>query len=300
MSLKIFLLGGTKDSINIIRFLKEKSLKENFLKEQFLKEQTFNDSVSPYILNTTTTDYGAEIAKSAGADKVIAKPLPKEEIIAILNDDSFDVLIDATHPFATSITASAIESAKIANIPYIRFERPLLSEFNIKNSKLYQVDSFQEAGKIIANNYSDIYSDLKILHLAGVNTIEPVLEYLDNYDFKNNFYVRVLPVESSIRKCRSLGINGDHIIAIQGTFSKNFNKAIMKEFNADIIITKNSGAVGGLPSKLEAADELGIAIILVNPPKIAELEEKKEKEEEKVIVNDLNQLKAKLKDLLEI
>jgi len=274
--LKIFLMGGTKDSINIIKFLKE----------------NYNSS---YILTTTTTDYGGKLAKEAGSDDVIDKPLSKSEILDLLEnyfDENFDVFIDATHPYAVNATSIAIEASKIVNIPYIRFERPKFNYSNfqddIDNKKIYFVDSFEEVGDLIATNFSG----KNIFHLAGVNTIEPVLSNSkSNKIDKKNFFIRVLPVKSSIEKCNSFGISGEHIIAMQGVFSKEFNKILMEELKIEVIITKESGDIGGVSSKIAAAHELGISIILVNRPKIPELEEKS-------VVNDINQLGKILKPMI--
>ncbi len=274
--LRVFLMGGTKDSINIIKFLKE----------------NYN---SVFILTTTTTKYGAKIAKEAGSDEVIAKPLLKKEILKILNTyfdkKDFDVFIDATHPFASHVTSTAIEVSKIVNIPYIRFERPNIDYSNYNN--IYLLDSFEEAGKLITTKFKN----KNILHLAGVNTIESLLNWKgDNISYENgdmdidieNLYVRVLPVKSSIKKCNSLGISGERIIAMQGTFSKEFNMELMKEIGANVIITKESGDTGGVPSKIAAANELEIPVILISRPKINNLKEKN-------IVNDFDHLKRKLK-----
>jgi len=263
--IKVFLMGGTKDSINIIKFLKE----------------NYNSS---YILTTTTTDYGGKLAKEAGSDNVIDKPLSKSEMLNLLrnyfDENSFDVFIDATHPYAANATSTAIGASKIVNVPYIRFERPQLDYSKYEN--IYSVDSFEKAGGLIASSFKG----KNILHLAGVNTIEKILK--SNQIDKKNFFTRILPVKSSIEKCNSFGISGEHIIAMQGIFSKEFNKELMKEFNIQVIITKESGAIGGVISKIVAAHELGIDIILVNRPKIDNLNKNN-------VVNDLYYLKKLLK-----
>jgi len=262
-NLAIFLMGGTKDSINIIKFLKK-------------------EFDNPYILTTTTTDYGGQLAKDAGSDEIIAEPLDIESMVTLLKEKNFNVFIDSTHPFAINGTKSAIEASKIANVPYIRFERPSLKQEKVNMDNIYHVKSFEDAGKLIANNWKNE----NVLHLAGVNTIEDVLKSVA----KEDFYVRVLPVTSSIEKCRNLGLDGKHIIAMQGTFSKEFNKSLMMELRTKIIITKESGATGGVPSKLSAANELGITVILVDRPEIAILKYEN-------VVNDLNQLKNKLNQI---
>ena len=97
--LKIILLGGTKDSTEIIQHLK--------------------NNYDTYILTTTTTEYGSKLATEAGSDETIARPLLKDEIIEIINNSDFDILIDATHPFAEHITQTSISVSKICKIPGI-------------------------------------------------------------------------------------------------------------------------------------------------------------------------------------
>ena len=109
--MKIIILGGTKDSTNIIEFIK--------------------DNYEAHILTTTTTEYGARLAKEAGSDETIARPLLKDEIISIIKENEFDILIDATHPFAEHITQTSASIAKELEMPYIRFERPIT---NLENT----------------------------------------------------------------------------------------------------------------------------------------------------------------------
>jgi len=258
--LKILLMGGTKDSINIIKFLK-KELKNS------------------YILATTTTDYGGLLAKDAGCDDTISKSLDVKKIMSIIENKSIDMLIDSTHPFAVNGTKNAIESAKKTNIDYIRFEREKLDLKYTKHENIHLVESFEAAGKLI----NEKWNDKNILHLAGINTVETILNYVN----KENLFIRVLPVRTSIEKCEKLGINSSHIIAIQGIFSKEFNKILMEEYNSEIIITKESGKSGGTISKLLAAKELKLPVVLIDRPKIAIL-----KSED--IVTNLNHLKEKI------
>ena len=68
--LNVFLLGGTKDSTEIIRHLK--------------------NNYDTHILTTTTTEYGSRLAIEAGSDETIARPLLKDEIIEIINNPLFN------------------------------------------------------------------------------------------------------------------------------------------------------------------------------------------------------------------
>ncbi|MCC7552915.1 MAG: precorrin-6A reductase [Methanobacteriaceae archaeon] len=260
--LNVFLIGGTKDSINIIKYLKE----------------TFNT----YILTTTTTEYGSSLAIKGGSDETIAKPLPKDDILELLKNNNFDLIIDATHPFATHITRTAIECSKISKVPYIRFERPTSKIENIDSEKLHEVKSFEDAGKLI----SEKWNQYNVLHLAGTNTIEDVLKSLK----PEKFYPRILKLESSIKKCEKLKIPKENITFMKGVSTEKENIELIKKINAKVIISKESGETGGLSAKINAASKLNIDFILVTRPEVKSLNEN-------YIVRTLEELDKKIKEI---
>ena len=53
---------------------------------------------------------------------------------------------------------------------------------------------------------------------------------------------------------------------MQGPFSKEMNVALIKEIGASAILTKESGATGGLDEKILAARECGIKVVMVRSP----------------------------------
>ena len=257
--MRIILLGGTKDSINIIEFIKNK--------------------YDSYILTTTTTEYGAKLAKEGGSDETIAKPLPKEEIIEIIKDENFDVLIDATHPFAEHITQTSVSIANELKMPYIRFERPTTNLENIDTSNIHYVKSFDDAGKLIESEFNNG----NVLHFAGANTMEDILKYVSC----EKFYPRILKVPSSLKKCEELGVSDDHIIPMTGAASLEENIELIERYNARVMITKESGEIGGVIEKIEAANQKNIAIIMIQRPQIKELDKNS-------IVSNLEELDIKL------
>ena len=257
--MRIILLGGTKDSINIIEFIKNK--------------------YDSYILTTTTTEYGAKLAKEGGSDETIAKPLPKEEIIEIIKDENFDILIDATHPFAEHITQTSVSIANELKMPYIRFERPTTNLENIDTSNIHYVKSFDDAGKLIESEFNNG----NVLHFAGANTMEDILKYVPC----EKFYPRILKVPSSLKKCEELGVSDDHIIPMTGAASLEENIELIERYNARVMITKESGEIGGVIEKIEAANQKNIAIIMIQRPQIKELDKNS-------IVSNLEELDIKL------
>ncbi|MGZ7047478.1 MAG: precorrin-6A reductase [Methanobacterium sp.] len=252
--IELMVMAGTKDAAKIIEKLKSC--------EKFR------------VMATTTTEYGAEKAKTAGACEVLIGQLDVKDLTHLIKKRKIEVLVDATHPFATSATKNAIKASEITGIQYIRFERP--KEVLIENIDIHKVFSFEEAALKVLEVTED---NAKILHLAGVSTLNHITNKID----QNRIFARVLPSIDSIERCLDLGLKQENIIAMQGTFSKNFNKALMKEYEINAIITKESGKTGGTLSKISAAMELEIEIILVTRPKIPELQNKD-------VFTDLNEM----------
>lgn len=220
-------------------------------------------SASFSILATATTPHGAELARSSGADKVLQGRFNSKELADIIKEYDIGILIDATHPFASEATKNAINAADATKTRYIRFERKQLEI--PKNDLIHRVHSFEEAAKktyeIIKN------SDGMVFHLAGVMTLHHLTEWID----PDRIVVRVLPSVYSLKKCLKLGVPASNIIAMEGIFSREFNQALMEEYNVTIMVTKESGDAGGTPSKIEAALELGIPVVMVMRPEVEEL-----------------------------
>ena len=79
-------------------------------------------------------------------------------------------------------------------------------------------------------------------------------------------WARVLPVSGVIKLCEDLGMKAKHILAIQGPFSYEMNLAMIRDYKADVMVTKNSGLVGGSDTKLRAAMDAGISVIIIDKP----------------------------------
>ena len=235
------------------------------------------------IIATTTTTYGAELASGAGAQEVLVGGLGVESMYNVIQQKKIDLLLDATHPFASQATKTAIEAAKLADVAYMRFERPMIRHQTIK--KLHWVNDFKEASEKAIELIGETKNG-RVMHLAGVSTLPDVLTHID----PQNLIVRVLPAVYSIKKCHELGIPNENITAMQGTFSSEFNRALMAEFKVDVVITKESGESGGTMSKLEAASQLEIPVVMVKRPEITSLEKS-------MVYSDIDELILAVKKL---
>jgi precorrin-6A/cobalt-precorrin-6A reductase len=243
-------MGGTKDSVEIGKRLR--SLGEIF------------------ILYTSTTDYGGKLAEDF-ANKIITKPLDKDELKDVIKEYGIDILVDATHPFAINASKNAIEVCKALNIKYIRFER---KQEKIEHPNIIYVKNFEEAANI-AKKYN------RVFHTAGIKNLKTVVDIVG----RDKVVARVLPISTN----EALKIlPQQNIIAMYGTFSKELNKHLIKDYGCDVIITKDSGESGGFEEKVYGALEIGAKVIVVERPKI----------DYPVCFDDVDELINYIKDLI--
>ena len=102
----------------------------------------------------------------------------------------------------------------------------------------------------------------KIFLTVGSNNADIYAPYNQSVDI----FIRILPKSDLVKKCEDLGFKNSNIIAMQGPFSKDLNKAMLTSTNAGVLITKESGNLGGFMDKLEACIELDVKLIVVQRP----------------------------------
>ncbi len=105
----------------------------------------------------------------------------------------------------------------------------------------------------------------RILLTTGFNSIK---DFIGLRDGQHELIVRILPVPEHIARCLEMGIQPWHILALQGPFSKEFNIANFREFNIDVVVTKDGGREAKTQEKVEACMESGIPIVIIGRPRL--------------------------------
>ncbi|MBP9479460.1 MAG: cobalt-precorrin-6A reductase [Sebaldella sp.] len=233
----IWIISGTKDSRDIV--------------ERIL------DFKNEKILVSTATEYGGKLFRNMNNNliEIIDQKLDIEEMKKIIIEKNINLIIDASHPYAVNVSSNAIIVSKDLNVKYFRFERKMLSYTGAE-----RFDSLKEMVSYLVNKYEN----KNILSTLGSNNLGDIKEISE----KNSLYIRILPTTDSIQKAEKLGYLPSKIIAIQGPVSKSLNKAMLKSYNIDFLITKESGETGGEIEKVEACKELGVKILVLKRPKI--------------------------------
>ena len=80
---------------------------------------------------------------------------------------------------------------------------------------------------------------------------------------------RVLPDPVVLQECAGLGFRPRDIVAMEGPFSHELNVALFREYGAEVIVTKNSGQVGGSDTKISAAMELNLSLVMIGRPAVS-------------------------------
>ena len=199
------------------------------------------------------TEYGETLLPEAANLRISARPLPPEEIRAMLRRERFDLVIDATHPYAARITESVAAACAAEDTEYLR----LLREGDGGAADAVWLDSAEDAAAYLEQREGNILLTTGSKDL-GVFALLP--------DFARRVYARVLPMEESLTLCREAGLPPSHILAMQGPFSEEMNAAMIRAAGAAFLVTKDSGRTGGFLEKAAAAAACGAELIVIGRP----------------------------------
>ena len=216
-----------------------------------LKEKGFDP------LTTVVTENASYALLEAGLRVHIGR-LTAEEMAAIIQEENMKAIVDASHPFAEEASKNAIEAATNAGVPYFRYEREQIDQYD---DRVVSVATYEEAADVALERKGNI------MLTTGSKTLETFAKKLIGVEGVR-LIARMLPRLDNMEKCAALGVEQKNIVAIQGPFSYELNRALYQQFDVTIMVTKESGKVGSVDEKVEAALELGIPVVMIRRPKI--------------------------------
>ena len=203
------------------------------------------------VVVSVTTDFGRQLSEFPGIEVVQGK-LSLDGMEQLIQNYRVRLVVDASHPFAAEVSSNAMLAAEKIGVPYLRFERA-----NTRFENATYVDDYEEAVAYLADKQGNI------LLTTGSKFVAKFIPL-----GVERLYARVLSTSDSIALCEQAGLNPVNVIAMCGVGSVALNMALLKEFDIQFLVTKESGVEGGLQEKIEAAKQVNTEVIIIQRPAI--------------------------------
>lgn len=170
-----------------------------------------------------------------------------EGIISHIKNEQIDLVIDATHPYATEISQNVAKACHAVAMPCIQYHRPAWEK--TEDDNWIKVKSIQEAATVVpeVGTRALIASGTKNLH---------AFEGLE----KTWLLVRTVDAPRDPFDLQF----GEWLFA-RGPFSVESETELLERHAIDVIVSKNSGGDATF-AKIEAARNLGISVIMIERP----------------------------------
>ena len=162
-----------------------------------------------------------------------------------LRDRSIDFLIDATHPFAAQMSWNAAAAALEVGIPYLMLVRPVWEK--VEGDRWIEVESIDAAAKAIPVKARRVFLTIGRQQLASFLGLENIWFLMRSID----------PPEPPIPDGK--------LLLDRGPFHLEQEQELLREYQIDAIISKNSGG-DATYAKVIAARELEIPLVMVQRP----------------------------------
>ncbi len=197
------------------------------------------------------------VAHASGSLTVEARGFTEEGLRDFLARGEADMVLDATHPFAVRITRLAHAVCGQLGIPFIRYERPDWEP----PPGTRQVDSFVAAASALPS------LGRRVLLTIGAKQLKHFACLQDRL----TLIARILPCVASLQQALAARFTPDRLLCLRPPFSQEFNRAILREYRAEVLVTKASGREGGVVEKVLAARELGIEVVMIRRPQVLDI-----------------------------
>lgn len=158
-----------------------------------------------------------------------------------------DLLIDATHPFATQISLNAATAATEVGIPRLMMIRPPWEKMS--SDRWIEVDNIDAAAFALKNQAQRIFLTVGRQELAAFAHLKEMW-----------FIMRMIdpPAADAV-------VPPGIVLCDRGPFTLHNERQILIHHNIDAIVSKNSGG-DATYAKIIAARELGLKVVMVNRP----------------------------------
>ncbi|MFE7131846.1 cobalt-precorrin-6A reductase [Streptomyces sp. NPDC057638] len=167
-----------------------------------------------------------------------------------LREHRVDALVDATHPFAGTMSHHAAEAAAAAGVPLVALRRPGWTAG--PGDRWHPVDSLVGAAEVLPRLGERVFLTTGrsgLAHFAGLDGLW--------------FLVRSVDAPEGVRPPRC------ELLLDRGPFDLEGERELLRRHRIDVLVTKDSGGAATAP-KLTAAREAGVPVVVVRRPSVPE------------------------------
>lgn len=214
----------------------------------------------PFVASVTTPEARQLFAAIDPAPEVLVTRLSTEALAILLRERQVCAILDATHPFAQHISETAIQAAAQAQIPYVRYERPSTSRTGVL--QVDECEAMITAPDVETAAHICLERGSRVFLTTGTKTL-PMFRQVMACKW---VMARILPTLASLSQALQAGLPPAQILALRGPFSEELERALLREYRIDLLVTKDSGAAGGFDTKLKAAAALRVPAVVVSRP----------------------------------
>jgi precorrin-6A/cobalt-precorrin-6A reductase len=173
-------------------------------------------------------------------------------LAAYARAEGVGAIVDATHPFAETISAHAVAACAQARLPLLRLARPAWNPRY--GDDWHHAGSLDEAAAMLPGLGSRVFLTTGRQGLGAFAGLAGLW-----------FLIRCVEPPGG-----PLPANREVLLA-RGPYQREPERALMRQFGIDVLVTKNSG--GPLTEgKLDAARDLGIPVVMISRPAAAAAE----------------------------
>lgn len=203
------------------------------------------------IIACVATEYGEILLGEHQDVSILTGRMDAEQMRMMLAHENVDLVIDATHPYAEIVSDNIFSACRAANVQYLR----LLRDSESETGDGIFVENACACAQYLKSTEGTILLTTGSKDLAAYKAI------------KDRLYVRILPMEASLRISMDVGIASERIIAMQGPFDEEMNLALLHRTNAKYLVTKDTGESGGYGAKIAAAKKAGVQCVIIGRPR---------------------------------
>jgi precorrin-6A/cobalt-precorrin-6A reductase len=160
--------------------------------------------------------------------------------------EDVSVLVDATHPFAARISASAAAACRSTGVPFLALRRPEWRPG--RGDQWHHVDSLTAAAQALPPLGSRAFLT------TGRQGLDAFAGVPDVWFLVRTIDPPVPPMPAAIQ-----------VLLDRGPYSLESEEALMRRLRIDVLVTKNSGG-SATAAKLAAARSLGLPVVMVRRP----------------------------------